>query len=125
MTPEKPKSDPRLIGVWKSDRRATLDEWRYTKRLSQQRLRKFMSIFGKLHLVYTAKRIRGTFDEYKFTQRYRVLGSDSDSVAICFEDRQLTKEWRIQHIHFHGQNRFWVAVGGNREWFKRVKRHDS
>jgi hypothetical protein len=115
------KTDKRLLGTWRSDRRRTVAEWRFTKRLAPERRRWFLGIFGKLRVTYSRTRIRGVFDDYRFTQRYEVLATDSDTVAIRYEDTQVTKQWRIRHIHFEGTDRYWVALGPNREWFRRVK----
>jgi hypothetical protein len=95
-----------LLGSWRTDRRRTVAEWRFAKRLTPQRRRKFLGIFGKLRLTYTATRIRGVYGDYRFAQRYEVLASDSDTVAMRYEDKQLTGQWRIQHIHFEkGEDR--------------------
>lgn len=115
-----PKRDKRLLGAWRSDRQRTVAEWRFAKRLTPARRRKFLRIFGKLRLTYTPTRIRGVYGDYRFTQRYKVLAVDSDTVAIRYEDTQLTGHWRVQHIHFEKDNRYWIAFGRNREWFKRV-----
>lgn len=54
------------------------------------------------------------------TQRYAVLAPDADSAATRWEDTQVTGRWCIQHPHFEGPDRYWVAVGANREWFRRT-----
>jgi hypothetical protein len=96
-------------------------DWRFSKRLTPEKRRKFLAIFGKLRITYTRTRIRGIYGDYRFAQRYEVVATDSDSVAIRYEDKQVTGQWRIQHIHFEGENHYWIALGRNREWFKRVK----
>jgi hypothetical protein len=113
------KTDKRLLGSWRSDRRRTVAEWRFRKRLAPKRRRWFLGVFGKLRVTYTRTRIRSVFDDSRFTQRYKVLAADSDTVAIYFEDMKVTGQWRIQHIHFEGCDRYWIALGSNREWFKR------
>lgn len=115
-----PKTDRRLLGTWRSDRKSTVAEWRFQKRLTPERRRKFFGIFGHLRVTYTRTRIRGLLHDHRFTQRYELLAADADSVAIRYEDAQLTGEWRIQHIHFEGRDRYWIALGRNREWFRRV-----
>jgi len=82
----------------------------------------FLGIFGKLRITYTPTRIRGVLRDYRFIQPYELLAADSDTVAIRYHDSQLTGEWCIQHIQFDGHDRFWVALGPNREWFRRVKK---
>ncbi len=115
------KTDRRLLGTWRSDRQPTVTDWRFTKRLTPERRRKFLDIFGHLRVTYTRTRIRGVLRDYRLTQRYEVLAADSDTVAILYEDAQLTSKWRIQHIHFEGHGRYWIALGRNREWFRRVR----
>ena len=119
MADNSPKADKRLLGTWRSDRGRTVSEWRFSKRLTPLQRRKFLAIFGKLQLTYTRTHIRGVLREYRFAQPYELLGTDADTVAIRYHDKQLTGEWCIQHIHFEG-NHYWVAFGRNREWFKRV-----
>lgn len=115
------KTDRRLLGTWRSDRQPTVAGWRFIKRLTPERRRKFLDIFGRLRVTYTRTRIRAVLRDYRFTQRYELLAADSDTVAIRCEDAQLTGEWRIEHIHFEGRDRYWIALGPNREWFKRVR----
>lgn len=112
------KTDKRLLGTWKSDGRRTVAEWRFAKRLTPERRRKFLAIFGRLRLTYTRRRIHGALGEYRFTHPYEVLAADSDTVAIRYRDEAGTSEWRIQHIHFEGDH-YWIALGRNREWFRR------
>ena len=121
MTSTTSTTDKRLLGTWRTDRGRTVAEWRFRKRLTPQKRRKFLAIFGKLRVTYTRTRIRGIYGDYRFAQRYQVVAMDSDSVAIRYEDTQVTGQWRIQHVHFEGQNHYWIALGRNREWFRRVK----
>lgn len=120
MPTQAPKTHSRLLGTWLSDRKPTIGGWRFRKRLTPEQRRKFLGIFGHLRITYTRTHIRGVLRDYRYTQRYEVLASDSDSVAIRYEDTQLLGEWRIEHLHFEGRDRFWIALGLNREWFKRV-----
>lgn len=121
MSATPPRIDKRLLGTWRSDRTATIAEWRFAKRFSALRRRKFLDIFGKLRLRFTRARVFSILGSQNHKQRYEVFGTDSDSVAIRYEDTQLTHEWRLQHIHFEGRDRYWIALGRNREWFRRVR----
>ncbi|HEX9223760.1 MAG TPA: hypothetical protein VF860_10550 [Candidatus Acidoferrales bacterium] len=87
--------------------------------MTRSQRERLATIFGKLTLTYTGVRVRGVYGDQRFTRPYEVLASDSDSVAICYYD-SVTEEWRIQHIHFEG-DRYWIALGPNREWFRKVK----
>lgn len=87
-----------------------------------ERRRKLLAIFGKLRVTYTRTSIRGRLRDYRFTQPYQLLASDSDTAAIRYHDTQFTGEWRIRHIHFVRPDRYWIAVGRNREWFWRIEK---
>lgn len=120
-----PKTDSRLLGTWQSDRASTLAEWRFLKRLTPARRAKFLDIFGHLRVTYTRTRIRGVLRDYRFVQRYELLGVDSESVAIRHEDPLVPGTWTLQHIHFVGRDRYWISLGANREWFERVAPEES
>jgi len=122
MTTHSPKTDKRLLGTWRSDGRRTVAEWRFAKRLSPERRRKFLAVFGKLEVTYTRTRIRAVFGDHRSAERYELLAADSESVAIRYLNSQLTGEWHLQHIHFEGRDRYWIALGPNREWFRRVRK---
>jgi hypothetical protein len=77
-------------------------------------------IFGHLTLRYTRTRLCSDFHGFKEIHFYEVLASDSDSIAISHWD-SLLEEKRIRHLHFEG-DRYWISIGHQREWFKRVKK---
>lgn len=55
------------------------------------------------------------------SSHYRVLGKDSNSVAIVSWDDSGPRAGDIEHIHFE-RGGFWVLIGKgpNIEWFKRT-----
>src|SRR2546428_2453178 len=59
MSTRTPKTDSRLLGTWRSDRLPTVTEWRFSKRLTPERRRKFLDSFGHLRITYTRTRIKG------------------------------------------------------------------
>jgi len=95
--------------------------WRFARRLTPERRRRFRDIFGKLQLTYTPTRIRGVLGHYRCAPRYHVLATDPDSVAIRHEEQLLGGAWLIEHIHFDGANRYGIAVGGHREWSRKLR----
>jgi hypothetical protein len=114
------KTDKRLLGTWKSDRRKTMAEWNWPKGYPTQKRKKVAAMFGKLTIRYTRTRIYSEFEDLRESDSYQVVAADSDSVAIvCWSS--LLKENRIWHLHFEGDF-FWIAIGPCREWFKRVKK---
>ena len=71
---------------------------------------------------YTRQRMHRVMDIDLGSEAYEVIGSDSDSVAIL-SNSVLHEEPRITHIHFEGDDYYWVNVEmcpPNLEWFKRV-----
>jgi hypothetical protein len=120
MPTRKPKTDKRLLGTWRSDRRLTLKDWVWRRGWPAQKRKKFASIFGHLTLRYTRSRLYSDYRGHKAITKYEVIALDSDSVAIRSWD-SLLKEWRIRHIHFAGDH-YWISIasGWNKEWFKQV-----
>lgn len=107
------KTDRRLLGTWRSDRRKTMAEWVWPRTMKLDRRKWFAGLFGHLRVTYTPRLCSWTLKEYKERGRYEVLASDADSVAII-------SGGQIRQIHFEGDH-YWISLGRNREWFKRVK----
>jgi hypothetical protein len=121
MPTRKSKTDKRLLGTWRSDRRRTLKDWIWPRDWPARKRKKLAGIFGHLTLRYTQTRSYSDYRGHKEIRRYEVVAADSDSVAIRRWD-SLYAEWRIRHIHFEG-DRYWISLGRQREWFRRVKGH--
>src|SRR5208282_2104467 len=113
------KTDRRLIGAWRSDRRRTLKDWIWCPRASAAHRKRVADIFGHLVIRFTRQRMHTEFKEQRSSQNYEVLGSDSESVAITHWNSLLERQ-SIQHIHFVGDDHCWIAIGRQREWFRRV-----
>src|SRR5258708_37950282 len=113
------KTEKHLIGTWLSDRQRTLKELRFRPGSSRKSREWLRASFGYLRLTYTRRPIRTVLKEFRSTDPYEVLACDAGSVAIRWHCK-VTNEWDIRHIHFDGQDRYWVSYGYHREWFKRV-----
>ena len=114
---KKKKFDKRLLGTWRSDKELTIIYWRYTKELAPDRRERFENLFGKLTIKYTESHAYSEFDETKDSCKYEVIGRDDNSVAIIWHEKQ---EDKIQHIHFEENDLYYVLVGYNVEFFRRV-----
>jgi hypothetical protein len=117
---EGPQRDKRLLGVWKSNRKRTVSEWRFNSALSPKKRQQFLKIFGRLIITYTPRFRTWKMDEYRNRHQYTVLGKDWHSVAIKYVF-PVTAEDLIEYIVFEGEDSYYVIMGKNREWFKRVK----
>lgn len=76
-------------------------------------------MFGHLTIRYTRQRAHAEFKGHKDSQKYEVIGRDSDSVAIMFYVDWM-EERRIYHIHFEDERHYWISIGRQREWFRKV-----
>jgi hypothetical protein len=112
-------TDKRLLGIWRSDRRRTLKEWVFKTRATPKRRKVVRSMFGFLTLRFTRHRVYSEFKGYREVHGYKILGSDSSSVAITYWN-SLLGEWTIQHIHFE-RGCYWITLGRNREFFRGVR----
>jgi hypothetical protein len=115
-----PKTCSRLLGIWKSDRKRTSDEAFRGRRVSERRRKAFAKLFGILRVTYTRTRIHSEFDGPRETARYEILAMDEHSVAIRTFDSKSGKP-EICHIHFEGESRYWISLGGFREFFRRIR----
>jgi hypothetical protein len=120
MSKQISKTDRPLVGTWRSDRRRTLKDWVWRPRASAAHRERIAEIFGHLILRYTRQKIHSELKGDRRSQSYRILGSDASSVAILYGD---SNGQTIQHIHFDGSDRYWICMGRQREWFKRI--HDA
>ena len=121
MPTKKLKGDKRLLGTWRSDRQRTLQDWVWRPGWRARKRKKLASIFGHLILRYTRSRLYSNLKGYKETETYELLGADSDSVVIRRWDSHVA-EWRLRHIHFDGEHYYWITIGRQREWFKKIRR---
>jgi hypothetical protein len=51
--PHFPKTDERLLGTWKSDKRRTFAEWNWKNNTSAKKKARLKAFFGKLEVTYT------------------------------------------------------------------------
>lgn len=113
------KSDRRLLGEWKSDRRRTMAEWKWPPRTSARKKKFVASLFGHLKLRYTQRFLYSDYKGTKSREPYEILGSDSSSVAIAV-DSALYEETRIYQMNF-ADGGYWISLGRQREWFRRPR----
>src|SRR3569833_2980128 len=101
MTNREKKTDSRLIGTWRSDRRRTLKDWIWKPRTSSQKRKRVADILGHLVILFTRRKIYADFKGHRSSVSYKVLGVDANSVAIMHKS--------IQHIHFVGPKHYWIT----------------
>jgi hypothetical protein len=114
------KTDARLLGTWRSDRRRTLQDWIWPPRTGEKVRKRLSAAFGHLILRYTRTRIYSDLKGFQDTETYEILGADSNSVAIVVRG-PLPEQGTIYHIHFEGDRHYWISLGRQREWFRRVE----
>lgn len=116
------KSDRRLVGIWRSDRRRTFRHFKPKANCPPQSLRKFKAMFGKLVVRWGRSICYTDLDGHRVSARYEVVASDSVSVIVRLRDTTGGED-RLQQIHFDG-NFYWVALSGGNicEFFRRVPR---
>ena len=57
--------------------------------------------------------------------KYKVIGADSYSVAILYNQKSPFVGPKIQQVNFEGDY-YWINLGGGmREFFKRIKKRRS
>ena len=115
-----------LIGTWRSDRRRTLAQWVYPKRLAAERREVFEAIFGRLTVQFTRSRHSTIYDGQKHSGAYRVIwsreGPTFPQLVVVYGKG---KDERAQHIFFDSPNSYYVQGGKCAEFFKRVPPNKS
>ena len=110
-----------LLGTWRSDRKRTVAQWVYPKRLAVKRRKWFESIFGHLTIQYTAKFEISRHEGKRSRRRYRIAWSREGPVfPQLFIVTHDTAGEKGTHIFFDSRNSFYVQGGKCAEFFKRV-----
>lgn len=123
MKRSRPKFDRRLLGTWKSDRRKTFLHYKPPANVTEEKVRKFKSLFGKLIIRWGKSKCSTDLNGYKESHPYEVVAADMTSVVIRYEHFLLGPGCLMQ-IHFDIEgDYYWIALdGGNLcEWFRKVK----
>lgn len=113
VAPQAALIDRRLLGTWKSDRKRTFEGHLWPDTATPTVQRRFRAIFGKLVVHWTPKRTTWELDGVRETNTYQVLASDVDSVAVLVNGS-------IYHIHFDGDEYYYLNLGRTMEYFRRV-----
>ena len=109
--------DRRLLGTWKSDRKRTFEGHLWPATATPTIQRRYRAIFGKLVVRWTPKRTTSELDGLRETNTYQVLASDIDSVAVLVDGS-------IYHIHFDGDEYYYLNLGRTMEYFRRVPKSE-
>jgi len=142
IQPRFPKTDKRLLGVWKSDKRRTFAEWNWKTRTPPWKKARLKSFFGKAEITYTRNMVHSKLPHRNFehARQYTILGLDETSVAeVEFGELQIKnrhKYWgeglkiikehfskpEIKHIHFD-KDYFWILIGTgkHREFYQKIR----
>jgi len=100
-----------------------MKDWVWRRGWSPRKRKLLANIFGHLTIRYTRSRFYSDYKGHKETQKYKVIGSDSETVSITWWYSFL-KEQQVRKIHFEG-DRYWISIGRHKEWFKRVTKSAS
>ncbi|MET0551882.1 MAG: hypothetical protein ABW221_02520 [Vicinamibacteria bacterium] len=112
--------DRRLLGTWKSDRRRTMREVNARTDFSAKAKDFLGGVFGHLVLRYTRTRCHSTFRGAADWSSYRVVARDAYGLLLVSSHPD-EREERLFHIHFEGEDTYWVSQGSFREFFRRIE----
>lgn len=113
------KSDQRLLGSWKSDRRATIRHFVPKPGADPAAISKLKTFYGKLLIRWGRGKCYTDLDGFRQAEDYEVVARDSQSVVVRIFDT-FFQEHRLIQIHFEGQY-YWLWAWGMREFFRRVQ----
>ncbi len=125
-----------LIGVWRSDRRRTLQFCHWYHTLPAPKKRWFASLFGRLELRYTRRSVYHMLPGFRYRSTYEVIAEEEESIVIRFRSEDLKRQInnavgpgfdqlyqpKLQQITFRrhrGRQYYWVGSGMYCEWFRK------
>jgi len=128
----------KLLGLWKSDQRKTLQTFhRYHRLPPGVKKRRVASLFGRLELRYTRQYLYTQLGDFETRERYEVVAEDGQSIVLRIYAEDLKKrldrllrescppdffEPRIEKITFRKEpagEYYWIGCGHFCEWFRR------
>jgi hypothetical protein len=112
------RTDPRVLGTWRSDKERTVRFWRYTEEPDPVRRRDFERLLGKLTRRFTETHAYGEYDGDTWSDEYWVVDSDARSVVVAYRDDSTS--YSLQQIFFE-KDSMYVVAGYNLEFFRRVR----
>lgn len=112
-----PTPDHRLLGTWRSDAALTLADWSFSTDTSEADRARIEEYFGRMTLRYTAAKIQIEIAGKRTSCPYRIAKEDGDWIVII---RRTGGRDEIQHLRVIEPDVYWVSVGRNREYYRRV-----
>lgn len=120
--------DKRLIGTWRSNKRRTVQEIRARRDIRAGKGRTNLEkLFGRMTVRYTRSRYYIHLNGVSWSETFRVVAKNSESVVVVGGKSSITGEDYISHIHFeelagHPEQpmSYWLVCEGFREYFRRV-----
>lgn len=105
--------EPRLIGIWISDKERTQEH--FPEHMTEPQKEKLSGLFGKLRVAYTPTEYTTELDGQIETSPYTVLGLDKHSVVIRDDsdpnpNMEILEMSTFSKIHFDGPDSYWVEV---------------
>lgn len=108
--------EKRLLGEWVSDRKKTIEHFKFRDGLSQEKRKKLVEFFGRLKIRYSPTEMVTEMDGISDSGSYEVIASDKDSVVIKIKDYDGSP--KLVQMHFI-ENGYYVVSGFSLEFFKR------
>ena len=135
-------AEPRLAGLWQSDRESTMRFIRERSKLEERTSLFFEQMTGRLTLEFSKGRLTSSMPSWESvnaegaksqlvgfseTHPFKVVASTESQVAVVSQE-PITGRRRVTVYNFDGPNRMWVYLGeapfpdmNFREYFVRVK----
>jgi len=114
--------DPRLIGIWKSDKERTIEWLRENRNFSEERIERISKIFGKLKLTITETSAISEYEGNVEEQPNDIIAIEGDTIAVR-ADNGLTGCSEIRLIRIEDDNTYSIYqdMFDIREYFKRIE----
>ncbi len=120
------KYDERLVGVWKSNKKETVERFikthpAHVKKMGDTKLKSFESLFGKLEITYTKKECKAKLNDYETINKYSIVEQGVDYIILKHEDENIIENEFIKFV----DGGYWLKPNKNSDFmekFDRVKK---
>ncbi len=97
------KYDERLLGVWKSNKKETIERFiktqpEYVKKMGDEKFKKFESLLGKLEITYTENECTAKLNDYETINKYSIVEQGADYIILKHEDENIKENEFIKFV---------------------------
>ena len=117
------KYDERLLGVWKSNKKETVERFikthpAHVKKMGNEKFKKFKALFGKLEITYTATECKAKLNDFETINKYSIVEQGDDYIILKHEDENIKENEFIKFV----DGGYWLKPHKNSNFMEKFDR---